>query len=50
MPLLARKIKGPLWANASEATRWKRPEFPFELLTDLVDKDGAGFQYGKSAL
>jgi hypothetical protein len=42
MPFLARRVKGPLWANASEPQRWTEPEFPFELLTDLIDRDGSG--------
>jgi hypothetical protein len=42
MSFLARKVKGPLWAHAGEAGQWVRPEFPFELLGDLIDKHGGG--------
>lgn len=42
MPFLARKVKGPLWAQAGDAERWVRPEFPFELFGDLIDRDGSG--------
>jgi hypothetical protein len=42
MPFLARRVKGVLWANASDPERWVGSEFPFELLTDLLDKGGVG--------
>ena len=42
MSFLARKVRGPLWAQAGEAGRWARPDYPFELLPDLIDKDGSG--------
>jgi hypothetical protein len=42
MPFLARRVKGALWAKAREADAWKRPNYPYELLSDLIDKHGAG--------
>jgi hypothetical protein len=42
MAFLARKVNGPFWANAADPALWKAPEFPFSLLTDLVDRHGGG--------
>jgi hypothetical protein len=40
MSFLARKVRGNLWAQAEDADRWLHPEFPYELLADLSEKEG----------
>ena len=40
MSFLARRVKGPLWAQAADPARWVKPVFPYELLSDLGDRDG----------
>lgn len=42
MALLARRVKGRLWANAQDVQVWRRPNYPYQLLTDLIDKEGGG--------
>src|ERR1700722_211755 len=39
MSLLARRVRGTFWARAvDEPARWTPPEFPFELLSDLIER------------
>jgi hypothetical protein len=45
MPLLARQINGPLWAKVADPIYWQKPDFPYQLLTDLVDRGGDGLSF-----
>lgn len=40
MSLLARRVRGPLWAEAEDSQRWQRGDFPIEVLADLAPKGG----------
>lgn len=40
MVLLARKIRGALWAQALEGEPWKDGNFPYAVLTDLHEREG----------
>jgi hypothetical protein len=42
MPLLARRVKGKFWTKADEPALWTNGGFPYEPLTDLMDKLAGG--------
>src|ERR1044072_9425837 len=45
MALLARKTRGELWAQRADAELWSPPNFPYELLPDLIDREGGGLSF-----
>jgi hypothetical protein len=49
MPLLARQVNGPLWAKLTDPVLWKKPDFPYQLLTDLIDRSGGGLSFWEVA-
>lgn len=45
MPLLARQVRGILWARTSEPRAWENGNFPHEVLADLTAKAGEGVSF-----
>jgi hypothetical protein len=49
LPLLAlftgARLNGPLWAKLTDPAFWQKPDFPYPLLTDLIDRSGGGLSF-----